>query len=96
MMIDEDYGDDDNGDEDNDDGEKRENDKYNLYDQEFNPHRLAHGNSKTKEGLGFFLPDIISISQQKLFKGLRPFFSFSLSPVSQCCNKRTISSSSSL
>ena len=66
---DDDNGDDDNGDDDNgndddigddddDDGEKRDNDKYNLYDKKFNPHCLAHGNNKAKEGLGFLLPSI--------------------------------------
>ena len=31
-------------------------DKYDLYDQKFNPHGLAHRNIKAKEGLGFLLP----------------------------------------
>ena len=50
--------DDDNDDDDGkDDSEKC--DKYDLYDQKFNPHGLAHGNVKAKEGLGFLLPDNI-------------------------------------
>ena len=53
--------DDDFGDEDDDDGEKRDDDKCNLYDKKFNPHCLAHGNNKAKEGLGFLLPDINAI-----------------------------------
>ena len=40
---------------------ERANDIDDLYDKEFNPHCLAHGNSKAKEGLSFLLPGIIKM-----------------------------------
>ena len=43
------------------DGDGGWNEKYNLYYKKFNPHRLANGDKKAKEGLCFLLPDVIAL-----------------------------------